>query len=206
MMDMIVKSGEHMNQIVRDVLEIASDDKSTPELLFKPVELSSIVESCLKQRAEKAREAKVRLLLEPISSPINVHGDETDLRLLIEKLLDNAINFNRPGGSAKVQLQKMENGTIRLNVIDNGIGIAAKDLSRIFEPFQQVSQGYTRSVDGTGLGLAVASRIANRHNTRIQVQSRLGSGSVFTVIFDSSEKHELTNTFEATLTKKRNAA
>ena len=206
MMDMIVKSGEHMNQIVRDVLEIASDDKSTSELLFEPVELSSIVESCLKQRAEKAREAKVRLLLEPISSPINVHGDETDLRLLIEKLLDNAINFNRPGGSAKVQLQKMENGTIRLNVIDNGIGIAAKDLSRIFEPFQQVSQGYTRSVDGTGLGLAVASRIANRHNTRIQVQSRLGSGSVFTVIFDSSEKHELTNTFEATLTKKRNAA
>lgn len=206
MMDMIVQSGEHINQIVRDVLEIASDEKTIPKELFEAVELCSIVDSCIKQRAEKAQRVKVRLFLDPICSPINVYGHEPDLRLLVEKLVDNAINFNRPGGSVKIQLQKMDDGIIRLNVIDNGIGIAAKDFSRIFEPFQQINEGYTRVVDGTGLGLAVASLIAKRHNTRIQVQSRLGSGSVFTVFFKNYESHKTTNETKASIMQNRSAA
>ena len=206
MMDLIVSSGEHINQIVSDVLEVASDDKSSPKHDLDRVEFSTIVDRTIQEFKKNARRAEVRLLWELPSSPISILGDAADLKVLVTKILDNAIKFNRPGGSAKIQLQKIENGTVRLIVIDNGIGIASEDLSRILEPFQQISQGYTRAVDGTGLGLAVASRIAQRHNTRIQFQSRFGKGSVFSVIFDDFKTSEAFNNVDTGITQNRSAA
>lgn len=206
MMTMIISAGENMNQIVDDVLEIASDKKLTTSLSLERVEFCTLVERTVGEWKEKAEKAKVKMFLEVIRSPIYVLGDEADLHLLVKKLVDNAIKFNRPDGSVKVQLLKTDNGSVRLNVIDNGIGIEAKDVSRIFEPFQQVSQGYNRTVDGTGLGLAVASRIAKRHNTQIQLQSRLDVGSVFTVIFENSETSALNDETKTTFTQKGIAA
>ena len=184
---MISDSGMNMARIVRDVLEIASDEDADAGVnAGRPLDrarLCKAVDRSVHGLRDTARETGVRLLWACPPAPIDINGDAADLQLLVDKLLHNALRFNRPGGTAKVELRTLANGRVRLDVIDNGIGIAEGDLSRIMEPFTQASEGFSRTADGTGLGLAVAARIARRHGSTLEVRSREGRGSVFSVTF-----------------------
>jgi len=182
--NLISQSGGHMAQIVRDVLEIATDEVDDANLdQFDQVNLIDPIEHAIQSVRDAAAQANVRLMWTRPETPIYIPGDAKDLQHLAVKLVDNAIKFNRSGGAVKVQLTPISGDQVRLDVIDNGIGIAAEDLERILQPFVQVDEGYTRAVDGTGLGLCVADRIAKRHGTVLKIRSTLGKGSVFSVVF-----------------------
>lgn len=184
MLGLISQSGDHMAKIVRDVLDIASDDDDVLDIAeLAPIDPVDPLTRAVQSLTASARENNVRLLWSPPDSPLPIAADAADVELLAAKLLDNAIKFNRPGGAVKMQLTPVGTGQVRLDIIDNGIGIAPKDTSRILEPFVQVDEGYSRAVDGTGLGLCVASRIARQHATHLQIRSTPGKGSVFSVLF-----------------------
>lgn len=183
MAELISTSGGHMAQIVRDVLEISGDDTTLDRAKLETVSLDKAVEKAVTLLRPLGKDSNIRLLWNPPTEPVAMLGDAEDLYLLAVKLIDNAVKFNRPGGVVRVQLVPTSDDSVRLDVIDTGIGIARENLDRILQPFSQVDEGYTRSVDGTGLGLCVADRIARRHETRLQVRSVLGKGSVFSIIF-----------------------
>jgi signal transduction histidine kinase len=184
MLGLISQSGDHMAKLVRDVLDIASDD----DVIYDIAELAAIdpvdpLTRAVQSLTALAGENGVPLLWSPPDAPLFIAAVAADIEQLACKLIDNAIKFNRPGGAVKVQLTPVNAGQVRLDIIDSGIGIATKDISRILEPFVQVDEGYSRAVDGTGLGLCVASRIARQHATQLQIRSTPGKGSVFSVLF-----------------------
>jgi CheY-like chemotaxis protein len=119
--------------------------------------------------------------------PVALEGDAQRLTQVITNLLSNAVKFTPEGGSIKLvaTLEDEEKGicTVRVAVIDTGVGIAAEQQSRLFHSFQQADSSTSRKFGGTGLGLAISKRIVEMMDGRIWVESEQGKGSTFTFTF-----------------------
>jgi signal transduction histidine kinase len=113
-----------------------------------------------------------------------VFGDSAAIRRLLIVLLDNAIKYASPAGGIRVDLRLCrwrDRAAARLEVRDNGIGIAAEDLPHVFERFYRASKDRSRRIDGVGLGLSIAKSIAERHRGQIEMESESGKGSTVRV-------------------------
>ena len=125
-------------------------------------------------------------------------GDPGLIKQALRILVDNGVKYTPEGGSVTIRLQAAEaEGNIRLSVTDTGAGIAREELPRVFERFYRADQSRARETGGTGLGLPIAKWIAARHNGWIQVTSKPGMGSRFTLLLpwekppaESNEEHE----------------
>jgi signal transduction histidine kinase len=106
-----------------------------------------------------------------------VSGDERRIRQVIFNLLSNAVKFTPTGGQVDVSTMQVD-GDMRVSIADSGPGIAAEDLDRIFDEFQQTEAG-ARQREGTGLGLALSKRFVEMHGGRIWCESEIGKGSTF---------------------------
>jgi len=109
-----------------------------------------------------------------------MQGVQEEMERLFTNLISNAIKYNRPGGRIRVEAAS-DGGYLRTSVSDTGIGIPEEALPHLFEAFYRVNSPKTRGITGTGLGLSVVRKIAEAHNGRVEVQSREGEGSTFTV-------------------------
>ena len=115
--------------------------------------------------------------------PVFVLGVGKILDEMIYNLCDNAIKYNRPGGSVWIELS-MQNKKILLTVRDNGIGIPEEHQSRIFERFYRVDKSHSREIGGTGLGLSIVKHGAIFHNAELLLESTPGEGTSVTIAFD----------------------
>ena len=104
------------------------------------------------------------------------------LHEMIYNLCDNAIKYNRPGGSVTVTVSQ-SGGRTSVTVADTGIGIPYEDQSRVFERFYRVDKSHSRAIGGTGLGLSIVKHAAALHSAEVKLQSRPGEGTVITVLF-----------------------
>jgi signal transduction histidine kinase len=102
---------------------------------------------------------------------------------VINQLFDNAVKFNREGGSIEVVVEELE-GCIKTSIIDTGIGIDKEKIRDIFEPFHQIDGSSTRKHGGTGLGLTLAKKILEAHNQELKVVSTPMKGSSFSFLLD----------------------
>lgn len=114
------------------------------------------------------------------SIPFTVRGDPKSLEEMFKNLIENAVKYNQTGGKVKIRGVR-EGGQIKIAVEDTGIGIPEADLPRIFERFYRVDKSRSSDTGGSGLGLSIAKHVAEKHGGRIQAQSILEKGSVFTV-------------------------
>lgn len=177
---MAAESG-HLIRLVDNLLTLARSDNDRLELArrtFSPKETMASVVSQLQPLAE--RKAVTLGWNEAEADDGTMTGDDVRLRQLLSILAENAIQYNREGGSVTLSLA-MSGKTVRFAVADSGIGIAAEHLPRIFERFYRVDQARSRRKEGTGLGLAIARQIAASHGGSIEAASVPGNGSTFTV-------------------------
>lgn len=145
-----------------------------------PIALSAIIAQMAETQRAKAAEMGLTFMLDlPAGLPYIV-GDAEQLQLAIECLIENSFKFTLPGGCITVQL-RAEAGCINLTVSDTGIGIEEEDMARLFLPFQQLDGSPSRMHSGLGLGLTLANSIIAAHAGKIEVESRPGQGSCFTV-------------------------
>ena len=100
---------------------------------------------------------------------------------MVYNLLANAVKFTPDGGSVLLEAQIISAGQLEFSVSDTGIGIAEKDMPRLFAPFEQLDSSLARKYEGTGLGLSMVKRLAELHGGAVSVRSELGKGSRFTV-------------------------
>jgi len=118
-----------------------------------------------------------------------VNGDRRQLISAVQALLENAVIYSPDGGTITITVQRVDgvsetghpNQIVKIAIRDEGIGIPAKDLERIFERFYRVDPGRARATGGTGLGLSIVRHVAQNHHGRVLVDSREGEGSTFTL-------------------------
>ncbi|MFA5157174.1 MAG: ATP-binding protein [Candidatus Omnitrophota bacterium] len=183
--DNINTSGRHLLSLINDILDLSKVEAGKMEL--EPENLSlkkDVLEPSLVLLQEKARKHNVCLSLnvEP-QADIDIVADPKKLKQIIFNLLTNAVKFTPGGGSVKVSARR-SGGTqtadfIEISVKDTGIGIKPADLSKLFQTFSQIESAYSKTVEGTGLGLALTKKLVELHGGKIWVESEFGKGSKF---------------------------
>ena len=176
-LDDILSSGNHLLSLINDVLDLSKVEAGQVELELAPFSLQEALERGVAMVRERATRGGVQVTLSANTDVDIVAGDQRRIRQVIFNLLSNAVKFTPSGGSVDVWATRV-NGEVSVSVADTGRGIAAKDLRRVFEEFQQTEAGIEQG-EGTGLGLALSKRLVELHGGRIWVDSELGTGSTF---------------------------
>jgi signal transduction histidine kinase len=176
-LDDILSSGQHLLSLINDVLDLSKVEAGQVELQVAPFSLQDALERGVSMVREQATTEGVQITLHKNGSLDVVSGDERRMSQVIFNLLSNAVKFTPTGGQVDVRATRI-NGELRVSVADSGPGIAAEDLDRIFEEFQQTEAG-ARQLEGTGLGLALSKRFVEMHGGRIWCESEVGKGSTF---------------------------
>ena len=173
---------QRMTELVDALLTLARADEGIAPLHREPVDLREIVEELRETGELLAEESGIRMEVATAPEPMVVSVDATRIRQLILNLLTNAVKYTPAGGMVRMQLGAA-NGRITLSVADTGIGIAPGDLPHIFDRFWRADSARTRTGErpGAGLGLAICKWIAEAHGGHIDVVSRPGRGTTFTV-------------------------
>ena len=181
----IHQCGEHLLTLINDILDLSKIEARKMELYPKefdfPEFINGIYEIC-RIRAEQKGIELIYATLSPL--PQAIQADEKRLRQVLLNLLGNAVKFTEKGSiTFKVGYQE---GKLRFQVEDTGIGIAQQQLEEIFLPFQQVGEE-SRKTEGTGLGLAISRQLVELMNASLNVKSTLGEGSIFWFDLDVPE-------------------
>ncbi|MFN2556160.1 MAG: sensor histidine kinase [Nitriliruptorales bacterium] len=170
---------ERLGKLVRDLLDLhrLEDEAGLRRGL---VDLAALIRREVERLGPVGAETGVSVATD-LPDRALLGGVEEDLRLIVANLLENAVGYNRPGGSVAVRLHRVD-GAWQLDVEDTGIGIPRHDLDRIFERFYRVDVARSRATGGTGLGLSIVRHAAERHGGKVTVDSVLGEGSTFHVV------------------------
>ena len=185
----ILASGEHLLLLVEGILGMSRLDAAATPLKRELVEISAALEERVAAHRRAAEAWGVTIGLEVAPAAGSAELDPTGLRNMLDALIDNAIKFNRKGGTVTVNARRA-GGLIEIAVLDTGIGIAREDLAKLFQPFVQLDAALTRQRGGLGLKLALARRLAELHGGTIEVKSEPGKGSTFTLRLPLQEKKQ----------------
>lgn len=174
-----------MTGLVESLLTLARADEGRFALVREPVPLEPLIREVAETATILGEEPDVTVRL-PILEPVSVMGDPVRLRQLFMNLATNAVKYASRSGIVEISLEFRHDEAI-ISVRDNGIGIAAADLPFIFDRFWRVDRARSRTEGaGVGLGLAICQWIAQAHDGRIDVTSRLGRGSTFTIVLPAA--------------------
>ncbi len=188
----IRRNGSHLLAILNDVLDLSKIEAGKLELERIPYSPWTVVEEMESLLRGRAHEGKVTLITRPVGLlPDRVLTDPTRLRQILVNLVSNAVKFTAPGGLVEVRLLaeppsdpargSSEGGHLEFAVQDQGIGMSADEVRRLFRPFEQADSSTTRKFGGTGLGLSITGRLVDAMGGTIDVQSEPGQGSQFRV-------------------------
>ncbi len=176
---LIRDAGEHLLQMISDLLDLTRIEAGSLPLVLEPVPLCLLAQQAMDMLRDSADRAQVRLVLRRGDEPV-VLADRTRVRQVLLNLLGNAIKYNRPGGRVDLVLASGDARQAGFDVCDTGVGIAPEDLPQVFEPFQRGGQA-SGKVEGTGIGLAVTRSLVQLMKGSIDAASVPGAGSVFSV-------------------------
>lgn len=177
----IGKHAERLHAIFNDLLTLARLEAGSGEdqIEIATYKLSEIIHEAIDACSAHAM-AKSISLSSSVEDDIRIAVNQNLMRQAFVNLIDNAIKYSDSGASVTVSVER-DGEYARCMVTDTGPGIESSHLSRLFERFYRVDQGRSRQMGGTGLGLAIVKHIAQVHGGRVEVQSKLGEGSVFSI-------------------------
>ncbi len=209
---LIAKSGQHLLQLINDILDLSKIEAGKTELNLQPVDIHPLCTECLKMIQPRADKKRLGLSLELDYRLTQAMLDPRRIRQIIINLLSNAVKFTPESGSIKLS-GRLAYGTqviagdyrpdcspvnastpyLCLEVQDSGIGIPQEKWPLLFRPFQQVDSSLSRRHEGTGLGLVLTKRLAELHGGTVSLHSQVGQGSRFRVWLPLTEmRQELT--------------
>jgi signal transduction histidine kinase len=180
-LDIIIRNATKLKEIVENLSDVEKVQTGAARVRSQRVSLAKIVRDVILTFQDEANARNITIKSQMADFPFFLHGDETKLGIALSNLVKNALQFTEAGGHVTVNVAE-ESGHLRVSVIDDGIGIPARDLPRVFERFFQVETHLTRRYGGMGLGLAVAKSMVELHGGRIWAESEPGKGSTFTFL------------------------
>jgi two-component system phosphate regulon sensor histidine kinase PhoR len=173
---------ERLNQLILDLLSLARIESGQEPFQHSPLQLIPVLEACVAAQRGRAEGKNLNLTFLPqgLDQAALVLADEEAVRQIVDNLIDNAIKYTPDGGSVCVSCFG-DHDEACIEVADTGIGIPRNDLPRIFERFYRVDKARSRELGGTGLGLSIVKHLMQSIGGQIEVASRVGSGSKFTI-------------------------
>ena len=170
-------SGQLLLGLISDILDLSQIDAEELSLKEAPEDTFGLVNECVHLFEKRAAEAKIDVSVDLTDAPRSLCVDGRRIKQILVNLLGNAIKFTPAGGWIKVRGGLKQGGGLVLEVEDNGIGMAAKDIERALQPFSQLESSIMRGQEGVGLGLAISSRLAALHGGRLQLSGEPGVGT-----------------------------
>ncbi|MDR3436013.1 response regulator [Telmatospirillum sp.] len=186
----IFDSGSHLLALINDILDLSKVEAGKMVLNLEPKSVPAIARASLQVVREMAMAHSLHLTSEVTDDLGEVWLDERKVKQILHNLLSNAVKFTPEGGEVHLTVRKVDRGSVpdghfdhylELAVKDTGIGIAAADQARLFQPFMQIDSTLSRRYEGTGLGLVMVRHLAELHDGAVTLKSEIGQGSTFTV-------------------------
>ncbi len=174
----IIENVFRLKDIVESLTNIDNYESGMATLHNKAASLKLLIEDVVVSFQDMAKSRDITIELDLGNKDLFIEADANKITVAISNLLRNAITFSSDGSNVKILMEELK-GFAKVSVIDNGIGIPAGDLPRIFDRFYQVESHLTRRYNGMGLGLSVAKSMIEMHGGRIWVESDEGKGSNF---------------------------
>jgi signal transduction histidine kinase len=177
-LEVIITEANHLDRLVTDMLELSRLQAAALQLnkkvfpFHQPIrEIMSVLEGAFLRQDVMHKEE--------FCEDVSVYGDPVKIAQVVYNFIDNAIKHSQPKTLVTIKTTRRRGGVIRLEVIDNGSGIAAKDLPYIWDRYYRTDKKYQRAAEGSGLGLAIAKGILQAHQAKFGVNSSVGEGSTF---------------------------
>ena len=192
MVSRIEESGRHLLAVINDLLDLAKIEAGRFDLAPQMIMAHDLCRAGVRMIRELAirKNQKIHTNLDPRVE--GIYGDERRLRQALINLLSNAVKFTPPEGQIGIDLEgDPDNEVVRISVWDTGIGIAAEDMPRLFQPFSQIDNVYQRDQAGSGLGLVIVARLAELHGGGVTLVSEPGKGSRFTITLPWTRHHQM---------------
>jgi len=173
----LVSTAHRLEKVVKSLTILTDVEWASKQ--FQSIDLVPIVEECSRFLLSVCPDAQLSLRSEAPSVPVFADAGLLDMALI--NLLENAVKYSEGPASIAVSIEQTA-GEVRVQVKDAGIGISSEEMRHIFERFYRVDKGRSRKLGGIGLGLSIVKTIMEKHQGRVEVQSELGQGSVFTLV------------------------
>ena len=180
-LEIVKKHADRMGELIDDLTDLSLIETGAVRLAMGVVDAAEVAREVSAQLAYRARAAGVEVRLD-LPAPFPLFADRRRLEQILLNLFDNAIKFNKPGGTVRVA-GEVRDGHPRLTVEDTGVGIPSDQLEQVFHRFFRVDKARSRELGGTGLGLSIVKHLMRLHDGQVTVASELGRGSSFTLEF-----------------------
>jgi two-component system phosphate regulon sensor histidine kinase PhoR len=180
-----------LSDSIKDMLELANLKSLVKEnIQISVCPLDSIISSAVKHLAALAVSREIKISVPATRDDVAVKCNRNQILILLSNLLENAIYYSPNGATISIAVKAAPASMVEISVADHGIGIDAKHLHSIFEEYFRANKAVAVNERGTGLGLAIAMEIAGIHGTKIEVESTLGKGSVFSFQLKTVQKNK----------------
>ncbi|MCB1544643.1 MAG: HAMP domain-containing histidine kinase, partial [Rhodoblastus sp.] len=176
----IHSSGHHLLEVVNSILDVSKIDAGSFDIVTEPFSLPPLLDQCCDMIGLKATQAQVEIVRDYPRAMDEIVADKRACKQIVINLMSNAVKFTPAGGRVTLSARPEGNNFV-MSVSDTGIGIAAKDLGHIGDPFFQAHNSTTRPYEGTGLGLSLVRGLVGLHGGAISVESVVGQGTTVTI-------------------------
>jgi two-component system cell cycle sensor histidine kinase PleC len=176
----IRKSGEHLLDLISDILDMSKIEAGKYELHVEEINLQDIIYSVAQIMEGRGSDAGLSIAVEIQNTSLKMRADRRAVTQILLNLVSNAVKFTKKGGHIIIQCFERDDYVL-LRVIDNGIGIPANKLPYVMNPFEQVSNQFERDHEGSGLGLAICKELVELHGGNIYIESHSGQGTTVSV-------------------------
>lgn len=176
----IYREARRLIDLVNDIIRLSRLDENSKLFESEQLDLYDLCDEIIANLQNVAERQNVMFSLS--GEHVTISGVWQILNEMVYNLCDNAIKYNRPGGTVDVSVRR-DGGSVRLTVRDTGIGIPYADQPRVFERFYRVDKSHSKEVGGTGLGLSIVKHGAQYHNARLELESEPGKGTSISIVF-----------------------
>ena len=177
-LDIMNRATDRLERLIEDLILFTFADHDEVIIMCEKFDLAVITEGVIKNMRLAFPTRNISFDVNPDNEKIWVFADQKKISWVINHLIENASKFSDPESEINVRIDS-DLTSVKISIIDHGIGIQAEKLQEIFEPFHQLDGSSTRRYGGVGLGLALCKKIIEAHDSSLNVESEIGYGSKF---------------------------
>jgi Amt family ammonium transporter len=185
----IHSSGEHLLTLINDILDISKIEAGKMDLYLEDFKLKDFISQVISTAQPLVEKNRNKMVVELDDSIGTLRNDETKLRQVLLNLLSNAAKFTE-GGVIKLKISKAARSSVKFELSDTGIGMTPKQLKNVFEEFMQAETSTSKKYGGTGLGLPISKKITEMMDGKIEIKSKVGEGTTFTITIPKTIKEK----------------